>query len=328
MSANLHVDACRSVHWTRSARNCCCAWWKASSRPRCSGCRASRLGWRTNARPAGPAPPAVAAAAQPQAAARLADRVRLADRQRQAHRRASRARRRGRGPRGARLRRRRLSAQGPRPGAAARRGDEHARRRRSAGRRARLHRVPRLAPRAEARAADVLGAGARRFELSEVLRNRPPGRRTARRARRAAHCWRAWSCDLDYERARHALARAGRRPARATRSARNRRSPRSRACARCPSEPLYSREKPFAGRDRRQPAYHRPRRDQGRASRRDRAGGLGPQVRAGRRARRLAREPAAGRRGRAGGIEARTATQVVEVERPGEAVARMAGRAP
>ncbi len=65
-------------------------------------------------------------------------------------------------------------------------GRQHAGRRRPAGRRPWPHRVPAVAPRAEARAAVVLGARARRFELPEVLRDRPAGRRAARRTRRQA----------------------------------------------------------------------------------------------------------------------------------------------
>ena len=52
------------------------------------------------------------------------------------------------------------------------------------GRRSRLHRISRREARAQARAASVFGAGARRLELSDDSARRPPDRRAAGRARR------------------------------------------------------------------------------------------------------------------------------------------------
>ena len=114
---------------------------------------------------------------------------------------------------------------------------QHPGRRRSAGRRARLHRVPARQARAAAASTRVFRAGARRFELSEVLRDRPAGRRAPRRARRAAPVA-ARDCDLDYEPIAAPGSSNGRRQAR-ERSARAAGWPSSRRCA-VPAAPQYS----------------------------------------------------------------------------------------
>ena len=112
---------CRSVPWTRSARNCCCAWW--------TGLEPASLQWLSGfaagvayERAAGRAGGVAAAGRAVTAVGAPCDRLRLANRQRQAHRRAPRAQRRGRWHCGAGLCRRQLSAEGPRQGAAAGRG--------------------------------------------------------------------------------------------------------------------------------------------------------------------------------------------------------------
>ena len=133
-----------------------------------------------------PVGPVVAPAVRAEPTARLTIVLRFADGQQQAHRRASRPRRRSRGSRRARLCRRQLPGEGPGEGTHAGAGRQHAGRRRSAGRRAWPDRIPAVAPRAETRAAVVLGARARRFELPEILRDRQAGGRAAPRARRPA----------------------------------------------------------------------------------------------------------------------------------------------
>ncbi len=200
-------------------------------------------------------------------------RLWIADRQRQAHRRTPRARGRGGRPRGTRLRRPRLPTQGPREGAPAQRRDEHARRRRPAGRCPFVPRVHHRQARAEAREPRLLRARARRLELSEVLRDRPPARRAAGGARCAAP---AAACRM-----RRRLTSGSRRrgssrswPRPATTSARRRSRP-SPACAR-PAGAAVQPRAAIRGARRRQPAHHGPRRLEGRAPRRDLARGVGP----------------------------------------------------
>ena len=213
--------------------------------------------------------------------------LRLADRQRQAHRGTPRARGRGRGSRGAGAVDARLPAQGSREGTAARRRDEHARRRRPARRRARLHRLPRRQARTEARAAPVLGARARRLELSEILRDGPADRRAPGGARRPAPAG-AGRLRSRLRAAHGALARTGRgRGARGARCARRRH--RHATAFRAGRARILPRAAVCRA-GARQPAHHRARRDQGRASCRAVARGLGSDVRAGRCARGVARE--------------------------------------
>ena len=166
---------------------------------------------------------------------RAADhRVRLPDGQRQAHRRATRARCRSGGSRRARLCRRQLPGQGPGQGTHAGAGRQHAGRRRSAGRRARPHRVPAVAARAEARAAGVSRCS--RSAIRAIRSSaRPAGRSTSgspRSARGGSSTASTATSTTTPWPTRGSIASS---PAPATRWAAVR-SPRpSRACARLPS---------------------------------------------------------------------------------------------
>ena len=159
---------------------------------------------------------------------------------------------------------RRLPAARDRQGKTAVRGHQHARRRRSAGRSARSVRIPRHQARAAAARAAVLGAGARRLQLSQVLRSRPRGRRTSRQARRQAPAaarrlrrgFRKAGADLGGRRA-GARARCGRQAqARGWRCLRSRRSGR---CAGAGRRGTHTRAAGH-GRSAGQPAHRRPRR--------------------------------------------------------------------
>ncbi len=111
-------------------------------------------------------------------------RLRQPDRQRPATGRETGGAVRSRRPAGAPAARRPVPAARVEERAPPARGDQHPGRRRSAGRCARLRRIPARQARAPAARAEVRGAGAGRFELPEILRSQPQARRAPGRTGR------------------------------------------------------------------------------------------------------------------------------------------------